>query len=119
MQTMVVVFFVFFAAMIVFAIVKSFMNQAQYTEAKQDYLNNPDDKATKIRLVETASMVNGNAQTSGLNAMAMMEATRDPVVINNAPQANLTAELEALASLHANGHLTDAEFEAAKAKLLN
>ena len=113
------IFFVFIAVMIIIGIVKSLQNQSNYNVAKQVYLNNPEDKDAKIQLVEAESLRNGNLNTGGIDALAMMEATRDPVTINNGPLVNLTAELKALANLHANGHLTDVEFELAKAKLLN
>ena len=105
--------------MIIYAIARAVQNQVNYTQAKQDYLENPSDRAAKIRLVETTQLRNGNMQSGGIEAIAMMEATRDPIVINNASPSNLTAELEALADLHAKGHLTEAEFGAAKAKLLS
>ena len=113
------IFFVFIAVMIIIGIVKSLQNQSNYNVAKQVYLNNPEDKDAKIQLVEAESLRNGNLNTGGIDALARMEATRDPVTINNGPLVNLTAELKALANLHANGHLTDVEFELAKAKLLN
>lgn len=119
MQAGVTIFVLLFVILVIFAIFRSIQTKADYSQARQDYLSNPNDAENKLRLIEAASAKSANMHSGGLDAIALMEATRTPVVVNTTAPRDLTSELQRLAELHAGGHLTDHEFERAKAKLLS
>jgi len=55
----------------------------------------------------------------GAGAWAASPAAPDPSAPWNAPDSTISDQLQRLADLHSRGDLTDAEFAAAKARLLN
>jgi membrane protease subunit (stomatin/prohibitin family) len=58
------------------------------------------------------------AQAQAQQQAAVEQARQEGAAQTAAPSANVTAELQKLAELHKSGVLSDAEFAAAKAKLL-
>ena len=104
--------------LIIVGIARSIQTQSDYRQAKKDFLETPDDMASRLRLIEAAG-ARSIERHSGLEAMAMMEAIQNPVIVNDVSQPNLATNLESLANLHANGHISDTEFEQAKSKLLS
>jgi hypothetical protein len=61
----------------------------------------------------------GSQSVPGAGAWAASPAAPDPSAPWNAPDSTISDQLQRLADLHSRGDLTDAEFAAAKARLLN
>jgi Short C-terminal domain len=69
--------------------------------------------------VEAQQAAESQAQLAEMQAqLAAMQAQQAPAAAPAAPAGDLMSELTKLAELHSAGILTDAEFAAAKAKLL-
>lgn len=86
----------------------------EFSQAKEEFRKDPSNPKSRVRLIEAAKFRISRAR-SALEVMALLDGGREV----EKPEINLVAELKSLADLHASGHLTDDEFERAKAKLLN
>ncbi len=86
----------------------------EFSQAKDEFRKDPSNPKNRVRLIEAAKFRISRAR-SALEVMALLDGGRKV----EKPEINLVAELKSLADLHASGHLTDDEFERAKAKLLN
>jgi Short C-terminal domain len=111
-------FVIFYVLLIVVLLIWRLMKYLDFSDAKQEFEMDPSNPENKQRLLETAR-ANRDYGKSGVMALTLIEEQKDREKLKEAGKHNIVVELQALADLHAKGHLSDAEFEQAKAKLLN
>ncbi|MEI7985967.1 MAG: SHOCT domain-containing protein [Armatimonadota bacterium] len=89
----------------------------EFDEAMKEFKRDPTNQVARQRLID-ASKYRSDDGKSSREVIALLEVQLDceQQVLNQ--KSELVQELKSLSHLHANGDLTDAEFEQAKAKLL-
>ena len=118
-------FFTVFGIAFVILVIWAFAWQSkvdnEYDDAIEAFEADPSNEQKREVMIEAAKAKSYSRRSSGryaLEVTSLIENARDKAERNQKPKTDIVAELNSLSSLRERGLLTDAEFEQAKAKLL-